>query len=143
MSKSVAIIGTRGYPSYYGGFETLIRRLGPYLVDAGWDVTVYGRPGAVKTDDPLLDPRVSSVMTKGLETKSLSTFSYGLTSSLSAARRKPDVALIMNVANGYWLPLLRSRGIPTVVNVDGIEWERAKWGTNAKRVFRGGARLTA
>ncbi|OZE34084.1 MULTISPECIES: glycosyltransferase [unclassified Rhodococcus (in: high G+C Gram-positive bacteria)] len=143
MSKSVAIIGTRGYPSYYGGFETLIRRLGPYLAEAGWDVTVYGRPGAVKTDDPLLDPRVSSVMTKGLETKSLSTLSYGLTSSLSAARRKPDVALIMNVANGYWLPLLRSRGIPTVVNVDGIEWERAKWGTNAKRVFRGGARLTA
>ncbi|WP_052057471.1 glycosyltransferase [Rhodococcoides fascians] len=143
MSKSVAIIGTRGYPSYYGGFETLVRRLGPYLVDAGWDVTVYGRPGAVKNDDPSLDPRVSSVMTKGLETKSLSTLSYGLTSSLSAARRKPDVALIMNVANGYWLPLLRSRGIPTVVNVDGIEWERAKWGTNAKRVFRGGARLTA
>ncbi|MEK8073588.1 glycosyltransferase [Rhodococcoides navarretei] len=143
MSKSVAIIGTRGYPSYYGGFETLIRRLGPYLVEAGWDVTVYGRPGAVKTDDPLLDPQVTSVMTKGLETKSLSTLSYGMTSSLSAARRKPDVALIMNVANGYWLPLLRSRGIPTVVNVDGIEWERAKWGTNAKRVFRGGARLTA
>ncbi|OZD62202.1 glycosyl transferase [Rhodococcus sp. 05-340-1] len=143
MSKSVAIIGTRGYPSYYGGFETLIRRLGPYLAEEGWDVTVYGRPGAVKTDDPMLDSRVSSVMTKGLETKSLSTLSYGLTSSLSAARRKPDVALIMNVANGYWLPLLRSRGIPTVVNVDGIEWERAKWGTNAKRVFRGGARLTA
>ncbi|MGF0311826.1 glycosyltransferase [Rhodococcus sp. IEGM1428] len=143
MSKSVAIIGTRGYPSYYGGFETLIRRLAPYLVESGWDVTVYGRPGAVKADDRLLDPRVESVMTKGLETKSLSTLSYGFTSSLSAARRKPDVALIMNVANGYWLPLLRSRGIPTVVNVDGIEWERAKWGTNAKRVFRGGARLTA
>lgn len=143
MSKSVAIIGTRGYPSYYGGFETLIRRLGPYLVETGWDVTVYGRPGAVKTDDPLLDTRVSSVMSKGFETKSLSTLSYGLTSTLDAARRKPDVALIMNVANGYWLPLLRSRGIPTVVNVDGIEWERAKWGTNAKRVFRGGARLTA
>ncbi|WP_322544632.1 DUF1972 domain-containing protein [Rhodococcoides fascians] len=143
MSKSVAIIGTRGYPSYYGGFETLIRRLGPYLVESGWDVTVYGRPGAVKVDDPLLDSRVESVMTKGLETKSLSTLSYGLSSSFDAARRKPDVALIMNVANGYWLPLLRSRGIPTVVNVDGIEWERAKWGANAKRVFRGGARLTA
>ncbi|MBY4107523.1 glycosyltransferase [Rhodococcus fascians] len=143
MSKSVAIIGTRGYPSYYGGFETLVRRLSPYLVDSGWDVTVYGRPDAVKNDDPLLDPRVESVMTKGLETKSLSTLSYGLSSSINAARRKPDVALIMNVANGYWLPLLRSRGIPTVVNVDGIEWERAKWGTNAKRVFRGGAHLTA
>jgi glycosyltransferase involved in cell wall biosynthesis len=49
----------------------------------------------------------------------------------------------MNVANGYWLPLLKARGIPTVVNVDGIEWERAKWGKKAKAVFRGGARLTA
>lgn len=143
MGKSVAIIGTRGYPSYYGGFETLVRRLGPYLVDAGWDVTVYGRPGATKHDDPLLDRRVKSVLTGGIETKSLSTLSYGLTSTFHAARTKPDVALIMNVANGYWLPLLRARGIPAIVNVDGIEWERAKWGSNAKRVFRGGARLTA
>jgi len=57
--------------------------------------------------------------------------------------RKPDVALVMNVANGFWLPLLKFRAIPTVVNVDGIEWERAKWGRLAKLVFRAGARLTA
>lgn len=56
---------------------------------------------------------------------------------------KPDVAIIMNVANGFWLPLLRLRGIPTVVNVDGIEWERAKWGRAAKSVFKLGAILTA
>lgn len=143
MGKSVAIIGTRGYPSYYGGFETLIRRLAPYLADVGWDVSVYGRPDAIKSEDPSLDPRIKSVLTKGLETKSLSTLSYGLTSVGHAARRKPDVALIMNVANGYWLPILKAHGIPTVLNVDGIEWERAKWGSNAKRVFRGGARLTA
>jgi glycosyltransferase involved in cell wall biosynthesis len=49
----------------------------------------------------------------------------------------------MNVANGYWLPLLRSRGIPSVVNVDGIEWERAKWSTVGKTVFKIGADLTA
>jgi glycosyltransferase involved in cell wall biosynthesis len=49
----------------------------------------------------------------------------------------------MNVANGYWLPLLRLRGIPTVVNVDGIEWEREKWGPGARILFRGGAWFTA
>jgi glycosyltransferase involved in cell wall biosynthesis len=49
----------------------------------------------------------------------------------------------MNVANGFFLPLLKLRGIPTVVNVDGIEWERAKWNRFAKFVFRLGARLTA
>jgi glycosyltransferase involved in cell wall biosynthesis len=49
----------------------------------------------------------------------------------------------MNVANGFFLPLLKARGIPTLVNVDGIEWERAKWSPLAKRVFRTGAKCTA
>lgn len=140
--KSVAIIGTRGYPSYYGGFETAVRKLAPYLVDAGWEVTVYGRPGGVRTDDQGRDPRVKSVMTRGVETKSISTLSYGLTASAHALVHKPDVALVMNVANGYFLPLLKARGIPTVVNVDGIEWDRDKWGRAAKAVFKGGARMT-
>lgn len=141
--RSVAIVGTRGYPSYYGGFETAVRRISPYLADEGWDVTVYGRPRATKTNDPERDERIVSVVTKGLQTKSLSTLSYGFTAVLHALWHKPDVALIMNVANGFWMPLLRARGIPIVVNVDGIEWERAKWGRLAKWVFRSGARFTA
>jgi glycosyltransferase involved in cell wall biosynthesis len=142
--RSVAIIGTRGYPSYYGGFETAIRRLAPYLVEHGWDVTVYGRPGAVAENDPQRDPRVHTIVTHGVESKSLSTLSYGLTAAADAVvRRKPDVALVMNVANGYFLPLLKARGVPTLVNVDGIEWDRAKWGRAAKAMFRGGARMTA
>lgn len=143
MSKSVVIIGTRGYPSYYGGFETAVRKIAPYLADSGWDVTVYGRPGTTKDDDPLLDARVSRVVTSGLESKSLSTLTYGFTSVVHALFHKPDVALVMNVANGFWLPLLRARGIPVLVNVDGIEWDRAKWSWAAKAVFRAGARMTA
>lgn len=138
---SVAIIGTRGYPSYYGGFETAVRNLVPYLSSRGWKVTVYSR----ETVDPSgsADSNVDVVRTPGLQTKSLSTLTYGLSSSIHAATRKPDVALIMNVANGYWLPILKARGIPTVVNVDGVEWIREKWGRVAKAVFFGGARATA
>lgn len=143
MSKSVAILGTRGYPSFYGGFETLLRQLCPYLVNQGWDVSVYSRPNSVEANDPSCDPRVASVVTRGVDSRTLSTMSYGLTATQHAARHKPDVALVMNVANGYWLPLLKARGIPTVVNVDGLEWERAKWGRAAKAVFRTGASLTA
>ncbi|MCA4133069.1 glycosyltransferase [Arthrobacter sp. M4] len=142
MVGSVAIIGTRGYPSYYGGFETAVRKLAPYLADKGWDVSVYGRPGQ-KNDDPNRDHRVRVIETRGVESKSLSTLSFGLTSCLHAMVAKPDVAVVMNVANGFWLPLLALRGIPTIVNVDGIEWERAKWGKAAKAVFRLGARMTA
>lgn len=143
MAKSIAILGTRGYPSYYGGFETAVRKIAPHLVESGWEVTVYGRPDAVMLNDPERDSRVISINTKGLDTKKLSTLSYGFTSALAALRAKPDVVLIMNVANGFWLPLLKLRGIPTVVNVDGIEWERAKWGKFARKMFRAGARFTA
>ncbi|MDQ1054947.1 glycosyltransferase involved in cell wall biosynthesis [Arthrobacter sp. SORGH_AS 212] len=142
-NRSIAIIGTRGYPSYYGGFETAVRKLAPYLVERGWDTVVYGRPGAARVDDPGRDHRVETVETSGLETKSLSTLTFGLTSVIHACVRKPDAVIVMNVANGFWLPLLRLRGIPAVVNVDGIEWERAKWGRLAKFIFRLGAKFTA
>ncbi|MGW5267704.1 glycosyltransferase [Rhodococcus sp. NPDC003994] len=144
MSRTVCIIGTRGYPSYYGGFETLVRRLAPHLVEQGWRVVVYGRPADVDPHDPERDHRIESITTAGYDRKSLSTITYGFTSSVHAAFRiKPDVALVMNVANGFWLPMLRARGIPTLVNVDGVEWERDKWGTVARRVFRAGASATA
>ncbi|MGO4251340.1 glycosyltransferase [Paenarthrobacter sp. TAF1] len=138
----MAIIGTRGYPSYYGGFETAVRKIAPFLAENGWDVTVYGRKN-VNDDDASRDSRVHSIRTFGIENKSLSTLSFGLTSCLHAMWRRPDVALVMNVANGFWLPLLAMRGIPTVVNVDGIEWERAKWGRLAKSMFLLGAKMTA
>lgn len=140
---SIALIGSRGYPSYYGGFETLVRQLAPYLIDRGWDVYAYGRPGATRPEDPDRDPRVRTITTHGVESESLSTLSFGLTSSLDTMRRRPDLAFVMNVANGYFLPMLKLRGVPTVVNVDGIEWEREKWGSSAKRAFLTGARLTA
>lgn len=143
MPKTVAVVGTRGYPSYYGGFETAVRKIAPFLAGKGWDVNVYCRPGATKDDDDTRDPRVRTTTTPGLERKSLSTLSFGLTAVLHSIHESPDVALVMNVANGFWLPLLKLRGIPTVVNVDGIEWERAKWNGFAKFVFKLGARLTA
>ena len=84
----------------------------------------------------------NSVLTPGINSNSLSTLSYGFTACVHAFFHKPDVALIMNVANGYWLPILKLRGIPTV-DVDGVEWHREKWGRLAKAMFRWGARLTA
>jgi hypothetical protein len=141
--KSVAIIGTRGYPSFYGGFETLVRKLAPFLADRGWAVTVYCRPATTVGADQHPQNGIATVTTGGVDSKSLSTLTYGATSVFHATKQRPDVALVMNVANGYWLPLLRMRGIPTVVNVDGIEWQREKWSTLGKAVFKLGANLTA
>lgn len=142
-APTVAIVGTRGYPSYYGGFETAVRRLAPYLADAGWNVRVYSRPGQTRPEDPDRDHRVEVVETPGIDSNTLSTLSYGLFAVLHCLVKRPDVALVMNVANGFWLPLLRVRGVKVIVNVDGIEWHRAKWSASGKFMFKAGAWLTA
>lgn len=143
MPKKIAVIGTRGYPSFYGGFETAVRKLAPYLAENGWEVTVFGRQGSIDPDFPERALRVNSVITPGFRNKSLSTLSHGFSATLNASRNKYDVALIMNVANGFWLPILKVAKIPTLVNVDGIEWQRSKWGWFAKNMFRFGAFFTA
>jgi glycosyltransferase involved in cell wall biosynthesis len=141
--RSVAIIGTRGYPSFYGGFETLVRKLAPFLADRGWQVTVYGHRHGTVISAHYQREDIRSLTTKGIDSKSLSTLTFGATSILDASKRRPDVALVMNVANGYWLPMLRWRRVPSVVNVDGIEWQRDKWSKLGKAVFKLGAQFTA
>jgi hypothetical protein len=138
----IAILGSRGFPSTYGGYETLVRYLARQWTAEGIEVTVYCRTkdGGRRT---WVTEGVRCVWTPGRDTKSLSTLSYGLTSHLAASHQKFDAALVLNVANGFYLPVLRAAGIPTAVNTDGLEWERGKWNSLAKRVFLAGAKATA
>jgi glycosyltransferase involved in cell wall biosynthesis len=138
----VAILGSRGYPSTYGGYETLVRYLVADWVDRGHDVTVYCRFRSGNKRMWFVDG-VRCIWTPGHESKALSTLSFGGTSHLDAAFRKYDAILVLNVANGFYLPLMRALRVPTAVNTDGIEWERGKWGKIARRVFYWGAALTA
>lgn len=137
----IAILGSRGYPSTYGGFETFVRHLAPWLVEQGHEVTVYGRGGGRASSRVVDGVRV--VDTLGFRTKSASTVSHGMTAALHCLCWKPDVVLALNVANGPALPLLKARRIPVVMNVDGIEWLRAKWGWLARNGFRVGAWMSA
>ncbi|HEY5286303.1 MAG TPA: glycosyltransferase [Solirubrobacteraceae bacterium] len=138
----LAIIGSRGFPSTYGGYETLVRHLAPRWVDQGHEVTVYCRQRSQLGRVAFVDG-VRCIWTPGLDSKSWSTLSFGASSHVDAAVRGYDAALVLNVANGFYLPLLKARGVPAVVNTDGIEWERGKWGKAAQRVFYSGAALTA
>jgi glycosyltransferase involved in cell wall biosynthesis len=139
----IHILGTRGFPSTYGGFETLIRHLAPDLVRRGHEVTVFDREPAGSAGRVRMIDGVRVYSSPGLSGTTSSTLSHGLTSSVLTAREKPHVALVMNVANGFFLPALRARKVPVVLNVDGIEWERDKWSPLGKRVFKAAARATA
>lgn len=138
----VAIIGSRGYPSTYGGFETFVSRLAPYLREQGARVTVYGHGGSWKSRVSERDG-VVTIASPGLSSKSTSTLTHGASAAWHASQEPFDVALVLNVANGYFLPLLKRARIPTAVNVDGLEWRRTKWNRFGRAVFAAGAALTA
>ena len=134
----IAMIGTRGVPAAYGGFETAVEEIGRRLVDRGHAVTVYCRSAAGRST-----PRVTEhlgmqlIHRPALHFKALETLSHTAFSVAHvASHQRPDVAFVFNAANAPFVPILRQRGIPTTVHVDGLEWKRDKWGGTARRYYR-------
>src|SRR4051794_11057618 len=106
---NLAILGSRGFPSTYGGYETLVRHLARWLTDAGHRVTVYCRDRD-QGRKAWTEEGVHCVAPLGVDSKNFSTLSFGFTSSLHAARQNFDSVLVLNIANGLYLPWLRQHG---------------------------------
>ena len=121
------MIGTRGVPAHYGGFETAIEEIGRRLVDRGHEVVVYCRGAEAPRLDRYLGMEL--IHLPAARRKSLETLSHTLLSlaHLLRQRSKPDSAIVFNAANAPFLPLLRLRHVPVAVHVDGLEWRRSKW----------------
>jgi len=137
---SVALIGSRGIPGRYGGYETLMEELAPRLLARGFRVTVYCRSHS--TPRGLKSWRgVDLVVLPTIRGKYLDTPVHTLLSCLHAAAAGYDAALVVNSANALFVPLLRVAGIPVALNVDGIEKRRAKWGAFGRAVYALSERL--
>jgi glycosyltransferase involved in cell wall biosynthesis len=131
----IAMLGTRGVPAHYGGFETAIEEIGQRLVGRGHDVTVYCRNSADSSRREYLGMRL--VHLPSLRGKAVETLSHTALSALHLlSHPRHDVAIVFNAANAPFLPLLRLRGTPAAVHVDGLEWQRAKWGPAGRRYYR-------
>lgn len=128
----IAIVGIRGIPGRYGGFETFVEQLGPALVKAGHSVEVFNRPQYRWEQPTYRGVTIRTVAT--VQNKFLDTLVHTLLSLviITFRRELPEVVLICNVGNSplAWLP--RVRRIPVVLNVDGLEWQRRKWPAIAK-----------
>ncbi len=136
----IALLGSRGIPARYGGYETLMEELATRLVARGFDVTVYCRSHFTRRG--LASHRgVRLRILPTLRTKHLDTPVHTLLSCLDALGRGFDAALVVNSANALFLPLLRIRRIPVALNVDGIEKQRAKWGRLGRAVYSLSERL--
>ena len=140
----IGMIGTRGVPAAYGGFETAIEEIGRRLAERGHEVVVHCRRGnAAKlsgepgTPDPATHRGMRLVHLPAVRGKAVETLSHTAMSGLRhVLRRDTDVNFVFNPANAPLLPLLRAGGTPVVVHVDGLDWKRGKWGPAGRAYYR-------
>ena len=122
----IAIIGSRGVPAAYGGFETLAEELGARLVERGHEVTVYGRSHVVPAG--LREHRGMRLrVLPTIRHKYLDTVAHTGLSVLDGLFRRFDVVLMVNNANAPFAMVPRLGGAKVALNVDGLEWQRGKW----------------
>jgi len=130
----IAIVGTRGIPNRYGGFERFAEQVSSRFVDHGHEVTVYCRRAFTRPDDEY-DHRVRRVIVPSLHQKHLDTWVSTFFAAIHAAFSQYDVVLICNVANAPFAYLPRMFGTPVVLNVDGLDRKRSKWNWLAAQVL--------
>jgi glycosyltransferase involved in cell wall biosynthesis len=131
----IAILGIRGVPANYGGFETFAEQLGQRLVQRGHVVTVYGRDRSVPrgTHEYL---GMTVVRLPAPRSKYLETVVHSLFAAFHALTARYDVIYVCNSANVPAVILLRLFGRRVVLNVDGLEWKRRKWSAIGKAYYR-------
>jgi glycosyltransferase involved in cell wall biosynthesis len=137
----LAIFGGRGIPSTYSGTETFFIELAPRLVERGHDVIVYCRKSLFKVRPPTYKG-VRLIYTPSIETKNFGTLTHTLACMVDVLRRNVDAMLVTNVANAFHCVIPRMFGQNCALNVDGIEWQRGKWGRLGKGYFYWNARLS-
>ncbi|NYD74629.1 glycosyltransferase involved in cell wall biosynthesis [Leifsonia soli] len=128
------MVGTRGVPARYGGFETAVEEVGSRLAERGHRVVVYCRPG--DGERPAEYRRMELVHKGAMHRRSLETLSHTGLSVAHLLRHRTDVALVFNAANSPYLPLIRAARIPVATHVDGLEWKRDKWKGTGRRYYR-------
>jgi glycosyltransferase involved in cell wall biosynthesis len=135
LSMRIALLGTRGVPARYGGFETAVEEVGRRLADRGHRVVVYCRT-AKGQDRPARHLGMQLVHLPAARKRSLETLSHSALSVAHLLAHRVDAAFLFNAANAPLLPALRAARIPVATHVDGLEWKRAKWGPVGQRYYR-------
>jgi len=130
----IAMLGSRGIPHTYSGYEPFLEEIGSRLVARGHDVTVYCRSSLFR-DKPSSYKGMRLIYLPGVESKTMGTLTHTLVSMFDVMFRAMDVIFVVNVANAFPCVLPRLLGKKVAINVDGLDWKRDKWGPLAKKYF--------
>jgi glycosyltransferase involved in cell wall biosynthesis len=132
----IAIIGSRGIPAGYGGFETFAQELAPRLVERGHEVTVYCRRGYTGAR---LTPEYRGVRlayTSAVRQRSLEQLSHEAASIVDSLRRRFELFYFLGYRGAPFYIPLRALRAPVIVNTDGLEWRRRKWNRVGRTYLR-------
>ena len=132
--KTLRILGTRGVPAAHGGFETFAEYLALYLVKQGWRVVVYCQEDGVGATYEDVWQGVERVHISVEQTGPKGTIVFDWKATAHAAKFD-NLCLTLGYNTAIFCGLLRIKGVPNLINMDGIEWSRAKWGSIAKTWF--------
>lgn len=136
----IAMVGTRGIPAAYSGFETAVEHLSARFAAAGHEVTVYCRTHMTERRATHAGARLVHLPT--VRSKHLDTLAHTLASTAHlAARARPDVAIYFIAGNAPAVPLARLAGVPAILQVDGLDSQRAKWSGPARAYLRMAERM--
>ena len=131
---TVRILGTHGVPAAYGGFETAAENVALFLRDRGWRAIVYCQvPGTGPTTTDLWNG-IERVMIPQHRDGWLGTASFDLASIRHASRHR-DVCLTFGYNTAVFNIIQRLKRIPNIINMDGIEWSRARWGKGRQTIL--------
>jgi glycosyltransferase involved in cell wall biosynthesis len=131
--RRLAILGTRGIPARYGGFETFAERLALHLVDIGWEVEVYCPDPAGDLPSEWRRIRLRPIPVRG--GGALASVIFDLKSTWVAAW-KEHLVLNLGYNTAIFGMMLRATGCTNLINMDGIEWKRQKWSYFVQRWFQ-------
>lgn len=135
-SMKIALVGTRGVPARYGGFETCVEEVGQRLAAMGHEVIVYCRTAKCDQPGPTHYLGMQLVHHSAPSRKSLETLVHSGRAVGHILGHRVDAAILFNAANSPWLPVLKAARIPVATHVDGLEWQRARWGKLGRKYYR-------
>ncbi len=131
---TIAILGIRGIPASHGGFETFAERLALHLTGIGWHVIVYCHTPGLRRMKEDEWQGITRVMLPASDTP-IGTIRFDWSSITDVLRRNVHVTLTLGYNTAMFGARLRAAGVTNLINMDGIEWGRAKWGPGAKAWF--------
>jgi glycosyltransferase involved in cell wall biosynthesis len=135
-SMRIAILGARGIPACYSGYDTLVEELSLGLIKSNAsEVIVYCRKGYYK-NHPATYGGVHLVYLPAPRIKAFESLFHSFISSLHVLRQRVDVVYFVDPANAPFCLLLRLCGKKVVIHTDGLGWKRTKWGPLARRYYK-------